>query len=196
MQKKQEEDTKNPPESPAKKTRDQKSSKPAGLRLNEQMEALTTELEEANEKIEEATQKADENWDKALRALSELENVKRRAEEDVSKARKFALDRFIHELLPVIDSLDHALEVKGDSPDIHAMQEGVELTLKMFIDVMQKFGVEVLEPIGEPFNPEVHEALSMVPSPEMDANMIVDVIQRGYLLNGRVIRAAKVVVSQ
>ena len=183
---------------PAKqpKPANNKDSKNSGLRFEEQVDALRSDLEKSHMKAEEAHQKAEENWDKALRALSELENVKRRADEDVSRARKFALDRFVNELLPVIDSLEHALAVDIDSPDMQAMKEGVELTLKMFINVLQKFGVEVLDPVGEPFNPEIHEAISMLPSPDIKSNMIVNVVQRGYLLNGRVVRAAKVVVSQ
>ena len=179
------------PKSPKKK-----SSTNNALRFEEQVDTLRSDLEAAHLKAEEAHEKAEENWDKALRALSELENVKRRADDEVSKARKFALDRFVNELLPVVDSLEHALEVDSDTPEMQAMKEGVSLTLKMFIDVMKKFGVEVLEPEGEPFNPEIHEAISMQPAPNVDSNTIINVVQRGYLLNDRVIRAAKVVVSQ
>ena len=133
--------------------------------------------------------------DQALRAAAEAQNVRRRAEQEAEKARKFALEKFVKELLPVVDSLEKALEsMQDDASEAH--REGVSMTLKMQLDVLSKFGVESIEPQGEPFDPQVHEAMAMVPNPELDPNTVMDVMQKGYLLNGRLVRPAMVVVSQ
>ena len=159
------------------------------LQANADTESLQRELNEAQKKSEE-------NWDQALRATAELENVKRRAEKDVAGAHKYALEKFAKELLPVIDSLEKAEEIETDAEHTKAMQEGVELTHKLFLDTIKKFGVEQIDPIDDAFNPEFHEALSMVPHPEAKPQTVIEVFQKGYTLNGRVIRAAKVVVAQ
>lgn len=154
------------------------------------------DLETLQHALETANKKAEENWDKALRATAELENVKRRAEKDVTSAHKYALEKFAKDLLPVLDSLEKAQEIEADAAHVKAMQEGIELTHKLFLDTMKKFGIEQLDPIDDVFNPELHEALSMIPHPEAKSQTIIDVFQKGYTLNGRVIRAAKVVVAQ
>ncbi|GGC94607.1 nucleotide exchange factor GrpE [Vreelandella lutescens] len=145
--------------------------------------------------VEELEQSLAEAKDQALRAAAEAQNVRRRAEQEAEKARKFALEKFVKELLPVVDSLEKALEsMQEDASDVH--REGVSMTLKMQLDVLNKFGVESIEPHGEPFDPQVHEAMAMVPNPELDPNTVMDVMQKGYLLNGRLVRPAMVVVSQ
>jgi len=135
--------------------------------------------------------------DAQLRAQAEIENIRRRAEMDVEKAHKFALEKFANELLPVIDSLERALEVanKEDS-QLAPMIEGVELTLKGLLGAVRKFGVEVVGETGVPFNPEVHQAMSMMESEEFEPNHVMLVMQHGYTLNGRLLRPAMVAVAK
>ena len=146
-------------------------------------------------RVEELEQAAAEARDQALRAVAETQNVRRRADQDVEKARKFALEKFVKELLPVVDSLEKALEAMGEDAS-EAHREGVSMTLKLQLDTLAKFGVESVEPQGEPFDPQYHEAMAMVPNPELEPNTVMDVMQKGYLLNGRLVRPAMVVVSQ
>lgn len=145
--------------------------------------------------IEELEQSVADAKDQALRAAAEAQNVRRRAEQEADKARKFALEKFIKELLPVIDSLEKALETMQEGTE-EAHREGVSMTLKLKLDVLGKFGVEVVDPHGEPFDPQYHEAMAMVPNPELEPSTVMEVIQKGYLLNGRLVRPAMVVVSQ
>ena len=135
--------------------------------------------------------------DAALRAQADAQNVKRRAEQDVEKARKFALERFCGELLPVVDNLERALEAApADSEAVKPIAEGVELTLKNLLDVLGKFNIEQVCPEGEPFDPQVHQAMSMVESPDVEPNTVIAVMQKGYTLNGRLVRPAMVMVSK
>jgi molecular chaperone GrpE len=135
--------------------------------------------------------------DAALRAQADAQNVKRRAEQDVEKARKFALERFAGELLPVVDNLERALEsAAGDDAVSKSIAEGVELTLKSFLDVLSKQNIEVVDPNGEPFDPNLHQAMSMVENNEVEPNTVIAVMQKGYTLNGRLIRPAMVMVSK
>ena len=132
-----------------------------------------------------------------LRIKAEMENLRRRTEMDVEKAHKFALEKFVNELLPVIDSLDRALEVADKAnPDNAAMIEGIELTLKSMLDVVRKFGVEVIADTNVPLDPNVHQAIAMVESEEIEAGKVLGVMQKGYTLNGRTIRAAMVTVAK
>ena len=135
--------------------------------------------------------------DSLLRTKAEMENLRRRTELDIEKAHKFALDKFVNELLPVLDSLDRALEVsdKGNA-DIAPMVEGIQLTQKSMIDVMHKFSVEVVDAINVPFNPDIHQAIAMVESAEVAPNHVLMVMQKGYTLNGRTLRAAMVSVAK
>ena len=135
--------------------------------------------------------------DAGLRAQADAQNVKRRAEQDVEKARKFALERFASDLLPVVDNLERALEsAAGDEEAVKPIAEGVELTLKSFLDALAKYNVEVVDPAGEPFDPNLHQAMSMVENPEVEPNTVVAVMQKGYTLNGRLVRPAMVMVSK
>ena len=135
--------------------------------------------------------------DAALRAQADAQNVKRRAEQDVEKARKFALEQFTRDLLPVVDNLERALEAaSGDEEAVKPIAEGVELTLKSFVDAMMKFNIEVVDPQGEPFDPNLHQAMSMVENNEVEPNSVIAVMQKGYTLNGRLVRPAMVMVSK
>ncbi|QHM72101.1 nucleotide exchange factor GrpE [Mixta intestinalis] len=135
--------------------------------------------------------------DAQLRAQAEIENIRRRTEQDIEKAHKFALEKFANELLPVIDSLERALEVADKSnPELSAMIEGIELTLKSLLAAVRKFGVEVVGEINVPFNPDVHQAMSMMESDEIAPNHVMMVMQRGYTLNGRLLRPAMVAVAK
>jgi len=155
---------------------------------NAEADVLAAKVEELEESLKEAK-------DQQLRAAAEAQNVRRRAEQDVDKARKFALEKFVKELLPVIDSLEKAQEAMEDGAS-ESHREGVAMTLKLQQDVLGKFGVEVVDPQGEPFDPQFHEALTLVPSPDVEPNSVIEVMQKGYLLNGRLVRPAMVVVSQ
>ncbi len=152
-------------------------------------------IEQLEKAVAEAQEKATQNWDKALRAVAELENVKRRAERDVESAHKFALERFAQALLPIADSLEKTLEVKV-AADTQKLFEGVEMTFKMFVDTVAKFGLEMLNPMGQAFDPHLHEAMAMVEDPKVAPNTVITVYQKGYRLHGRVVRPARVVVSK
>lgn len=135
--------------------------------------------------------------DMALRAQADAQNVKRRAEQDVEKARKYALERFCSELLPVVDNLERALEAGvGDDEVLKPIAEGVELTLKSFLDALHKFQIEAVDPAGEPFDPQLHQAMTMVESRDAEPNTVLAVMQKGYTLHGRLVRPAMVVVSK
>jgi molecular chaperone GrpE len=147
------------------------------------------------EQIDELQATADENWNKYLRTAAELENVRKRAARDVENARKFALERFGAELLDVRDSLELGLQAP-DNADDGQFRAGIEATLKLFTDTMERFGVVEVDPLGEPFDPELHEAMTMQPSAEVEPGSVMTVFQKGYTLNGRLLRPARVVVAQ
>ena len=134
--------------------------------------------------------------DAALRAQADAVNVQRRAEQEVDKARKFALERFVSELLPVVDNMERALEAAGTDEAVKPIVEGIELTQKSLIDALQKHGVETIDPMGEPFDPQIAQAMSMVENPEVEPNTVIAVMQKGYQLNGRLVRPAMVMVSK
>lgn len=138
--------------------------------------------------------KAAENWDKYLRAVAELDNVRKRAARDVENARKFALERFASELLAVRDSLEMGLASAGTA-GVEDLREGSQATLKQLAATLERFGVTEVDPEGEPFDPSVHEAMTVQPSPEVEPGTVVAVYQKGYLLNGRLLRPARVVVA-
>lgn len=135
--------------------------------------------------------------DAVLRAQADAQNVRRRAEQDVEKARKFALERFCSELLPVVDNLERALEAAaGEDEIVKPIAEGVELTLKSFQDALKKFNIEAVDPGGEPFDPQLHQAMSIVENADVEPNTVIAVMQKGYTLNGRLVRPAMVMVSK
>lgn len=135
--------------------------------------------------------------DSLLRAKAEVENIRRRTEQDIEKAHKFALEKFSGELLPVIDNLERALDLADKSnSELAGLIEGVELTLKSLLDAVRKFGMEVVADIHVPFNPELHQAMTMMESEELEPNHVIMVMQKGYTLNGRLLRPAMVAVSK
>ncbi|MDG1852015.1 MAG: nucleotide exchange factor GrpE [Gammaproteobacteria bacterium] len=154
---------------------------------------------ETDELIQEAVAAAlAEQQDMVLRAQAEVQNMRRRCEQDVEKAHKFALEKFGAELLPVMDNLERALQAvtNADDESVKALYEGVELTLKGFSETLSKNNIEQLDPQGEPFDPQQHEAMSIVENDDVEANTVLTVVQKGYLLNGRVIRPAMVIVAK
>ena len=156
-------------------------------------EAAEPTLEETIEQLQADVETARDN---ALRAQADAQNVKRRAEQDVEKARKFALERFSGDLLPIVDNLERALEAATEDEAVKPIVEGVELTLKSFLDVLGKNNIEQINPEGEPFDPQLHQAMSMVENPDVEPNSVIAVVQKGYSLNGRLIRPAMVMVSK
>lgn len=143
--------------------------------------------------LAELQAKADENWDRYVRAAAEIENVRKRAVRDVENARKFALEGFGRDLLAVVDSLEMGLAV--ENADAEALREGSEATCKLLKTTLERFGVAEVDPEGEPFDPEFHEAMSMMPSDTVEPGSVVNVIQKGYALNGRLLRPAMVIVA-
>ncbi|MBT8091480.1 MAG: nucleotide exchange factor GrpE [Gammaproteobacteria bacterium] len=142
-----------------------------------------------------AEAKAAENWDRYLRTAAEMENVRKRSARDVEHAHRFALERFGTELLAVRDALELGLE-SSDSASVDSLIEGSKATLKQLATVMERFGVEVVDPAGEPFDPERHEAISVQPSSDVEPGTVITVVQKGYVLNGRLLRPALVIVSE
>ena len=154
-------------------------------------------IEELKAELEEAHQKANENWDKAVRTLAEMENLKKRTQKDLEDARKYALTSFAKEILPVFDSLVLGLQAAtGDSEDVKKFREGSELTIKQFEALFAKFNIVAIDPMGQPFNPEQHQAMLMQEVEGAEPNTVVNVFQKGYMLNGRLLRPAMVVVAK
>lgn len=144
--------------------------------------------------VEELKAKADENWDRYLRAAAEAENIRKRAARDLDNARKFALERFATELLAVRDSLEMGIAA-GESADAESLLEGSRATLRQLASTMERFGVEEIDPQGEPFDPTRHEAMTTQPATEVEPDTVLTVFQKGYMLNGRLLRPARVVVA-
>lgn len=186
-------------------------------KLNEEQPSTEELVEEVAAEEVESTESAtesegDKDWqkeaialadqlagfkDQALRAQAEMQNIRRRAEMDVEKAHKFALEKFAKELLPVIDSLEKAIEAEvAAGNESSTLREGVEMTLSMFLGGIKKFNLEQIDPVGQPFDPALHEAMSMVPSPGAEPNSVIAAMQKGYTLSGRLIRPAMVMVAK
>ena len=171
------------------------SAEEAGAEVtDDNVEEATADVEKDDDALAEAQAKADEHWDKYLRAAAEVENVRKRAARDVENAHKFALERFAGDLLAVCDSLEMALATEGEA-SVASLQEGSEATLKLLLTTLQRFGVEEVNPEGEPFDPALHEAMTMQPSPDAEPGSVLTVFQKGYSLNGRLLRPARVVVA-
>ncbi len=147
--------------------------------LKEAVAALERDLAEARDQV--------------LRARAEQENTRRRTARDAENARKFALTQFAGELLPVIDNFERTLEVAADDSAVH---EGLDLSMKLLSSVLEKAGIEVVDPIGEPFDPTYHEAMATVDNPDAEPGSVTEVVQKGYVLNGRLLRAARVLVAK
>lgn len=173
----------------------------------EQNQEVDTEIDETAESSEneevtleaqlaDAQAKADDNWDQLVRTRAEMENSRRRSERELANAHKYALEKFAQELLPVIDSMEMGvLAAQDENADVSKLREGTEMTLKMFEAAIEKFGIKGVHPHGETFNPDHHQAMTMIDSPDHEPNTVVDVMQKGYLLNERLVRPAMVVVS-
>lgn len=140
-----------------------------------------------------AEEKAEQNWDKYLRLQAEMDNQRRRMEKQIEDAHKFAVKKFVDGLLPVVDSLEMGMQSEGD---LAAIREGMNLTMKQFESVMEKFKIEALNPLGQPFDPSLHQAMSMQPCDNQDDNTVSRVMQKGYTLNGRLVRPAMVMVCK
>ena len=178
-----------PRENPAEETRQADTDPPEPLEADS--------VEELQAKLTEAEAQAQENWDKLLRANAELDNLRRRNERDLENAHKYALERFAQELLAVRDSLEMGVAAaEQEEASVEKIKEGTELTLRMLESAMEKFNIQPIDPQDEPFNPELHQAMSMVESPDKDPNTVINVMQKGYLLNDRLIRPAMVIVSR
>jgi molecular chaperone GrpE len=162
----------------------------------EELEAVIEGDIESDSVSDVLTEEIADLKEQVLRAQADTQNARRRAEQDVEKARKFALEKFVGDLLPVADNLERAIAA-GDVDDDKqkAVLEGVELTLKSLLDTLKKYKVEMINPEGEPFDPQLHQAMTMVPNPDVEPNTVLDVFQKGYSLNGRLVRPAMVVVS-
>lgn len=162
---------------------------PSYEELENQLNAAESATNEANNKVEEYKAQ----W---LRASADLENIRRRAEKDISNAHKYALERIITDLLPVIDSLERglSLEIK-DNEMAKSIQEGLEMTRNLFLNMLEKFSVKAINPYLEPFNPELHQAISTIQNPENPPNTVIQVLQKGYQLHDRLLRPALVIVA-
>ena len=165
--------------------------------LEEAPETEEQAIDDTARRIEELEEQLAQAKDQSLRAHAEAMNTKRRAEQDVEKAHKFALEKFVNELIPVVESLEKGIESAEQGEGQHeTMLEGMRLTHKQLLDALAKFNVEQVNPEGQPFDPNFHQAISMVPNPDMEPNTVMNVFQKGYTLHGRVIRPAMVVVSK
>lgn len=159
-------------------------------------EVADSTLEDETNLAEElalAQKKATDNWNKVLRMQAELDNMQRRSSREIENAYKFGGEKLINSFLPVMDSLEQALQLAQDNTD---MQEGLKLTVKLFLDSLNKQNVEQLNPEGEIFDPQKHEAMSILVKEDVPANTIITVFQKGYALNNRIIRPARVIVSK
>ena len=159
--------------------------------------ATATDPEALQRRIDELQQALDSARDQGLRAAAEMQNLRRRAERDVETAHKYALEKFVAALLPVVDNLERALAaIDSDNAVVRPLGEGVELTHKSLLDVLRQHGVQIVDPAAQSFDPALHQAVAMVPHPELAANQVVEVLQKGYTLSERLVRPAMVVVSQ
>ncbi len=165
--------------------------------VEEQADPEEQQEEDLAAKLQAAEEKAQEYLDQLLRTKAEMENLRRRHERELENAHKYALERFAQELLPVIDSLEMGVEAaSAEGATLEKVREGTELTLKMLLSAIDKFGIKAVHPEGEPFNPEYHQAMSMLESPKHAPNTVMNVMQKGYTLNERLIRPAMVVVAK
>ena len=178
-----------------KSSDDQQSQSDAPEEAKGQSEAEEGQPDAADSSAQEdSSEELTKVKDQLLRTVAEMENVRRRAQRDVENAHKFAVEKLLSDLLPVVDSLEKAEEAAKTTDDADSMAEGISLSLKLFVSILEKSGIAIVDPLGEPFDPQLHEAMAMVPNPDAEPNSVMDVMQRGYTLNGRLVRAAKVVV--
>jgi molecular chaperone GrpE len=154
-------------------------------------------IQSLQQQLEAAQQQAAANLDKALRVQAEMENLKRRVQKDLDDERKYGLTKIAKELLSVVDSLELGIQAaSSDLPEVVKLREGSELTVKQFEAVFGKFNIEAIDPTGQPFNPELHQAMVMQPSSTVEPGSVINTFQKGYVLNGRLLRPAMVVVAK
>ena len=163
---------------------------------SENMESKEVDVEFLQGQLEKSQEQSKVSLDKVVRAQAEMENLRKRAARDVENAHKYALEKFTNELLPIMDSLELGLSASVKAKNLDDLCKGMELTLEMFNTVMEKFGITMIEPKGEKFNPELHDAVSMQETDDSNSGIIIEVMQKGYTLNGRLIRPAMVVVAK
>jgi len=163
---------------------------------SENMESKEVDVELLQRQLEKLQEQSKVSLDKVVRAQAEMENLRKRAARDVENAHKYALEKFTNELLPIMDSLELGLSASVKAKNLDDLCKGMELTLEMFNTVMEKFGITMIEPKGEKFNPELHDAVSMQETNDSNSGIIIEVMQKGYTLNGRLIRPAMVVVAK
>ncbi len=181
----------------ADKTQEQAAKKSAGQPEQGGEQDIEAQLEQLKADKEAVEAELKEHWERILRLQAEQENLRKRSQRELENAHKYGIEKFAAELLPVKDSLELGLAAAGDEAgEAEKIREGMELTLRMFSDVLEKFGVEEINPKGEKFNPEHHQAMSIQESADVEPNTVIEVMQKGYLLNGRLIRPAMVVVSK
>lgn len=153
--------------------------------------------DDAAEQIEQLQAELAMAREQSLRAAAEMQNIRRRAEQDVEKAHKFGLEKFVNDMLPVVDNLERAITAAAqEGAEMASVVEGVELTLKSLIDGLKRHKVEEIDPEGQPFDPQMHQAMTMVEQPDVEPNTVINVFQKGYTLHGRLVRPAMVVVSK
>jgi len=162
----------------------------------DEKEKNETSIEFLQEQLRKIQDESKENLDKVVRVQAEMENLRKRTVRDVGNAHKYALERFINELLPILDSLELGLSASANTKNVDELYKGIELTIEMFNKALEKFGVKTIDPHGEKFNPELHEAVSMQEIEDSESGMIITVMQKGYSLNERLIRPAMVVVAK
>ena len=162
----------------------------------ENIESKEVDVEFLQGQLEKLQEQSKVSLDKVVRAQAEMENLRKRAARDVENAHKYALEKFTNELLPIMDSLELGLSASVKAKNLDDLCKGMELTLEMFNIVMEKFGITMIEPKGEKFNPELHDAVSMQETNDSNSGIIIEVMQKGYTLNGRLIRPAMVVVAK
>jgi|TARA_R110002167_G_scaffold71990_1_gene202852 molecular chaperone GrpE len=165
--------------------------------VEELLEPEAELLEEVteNDELAKALEEVAQYKEAALRAHADAQNVRRRAEQDVEKAHKFGVEKFAKAIVGVADNLERALTSAPETGESDPVREGVELTLKDLLETLARFEVAVVDPHGEPFDPALHQAITMMPNPELEPNTVMDVVQKGYTLHGRLLRPAMVVVS-
>ena len=163
---------------------------------SENIESKEVDVEFLQGQLEKLQEQSKVSLDKVVRAQAEMENLRKQAARDVKNAHKYALEKFTNELLPIMDSLELGLSASVKAKNLDDLCKGMELTLEMFNTVMEKFGITMIEPKGEKFNPELHDAVSMQETNDSNSGIIIEVMQKGYTLNGRLIRPAMVVVAK
>lgn len=174
--------------------------KQSGKKGNQEESSAQESAGKLEEELVKAQSDAKEYWEMSLRLQAEMQNIQRRAEQNVEKAHKFGLEKFAEAMLPVVDSLEKALENSATSgqsdSQVESIRHGCELTLKVLVDALKKFNVEPIEAEGRPFDPAYHEAMLMQESNAVPSNTVLTVVQKGYTLNGRVLRPARVIVAK